>query len=424
VTADARDDAGLAAPPDAAIDVVRTLQGKGFEAYLVGGCVRDRFLGRAVNDWDVATDAEPDVVLSLFDRTIPTGLQHGTVTVMKGTMPIEVTTYRVEVGYSDGRRPDAVHYTRVLEDDLSRRDFTVNAMAWDPVRGKIVDPFAGRTDLTKRLIRAVGRARERFDEDGLRALRAVRFACVLDFEIEPETWTAIPAAMATFRCVSAERIRVEMMKIVDASRVGWGMNALRHSGLLLEFLPEVAEIDDVTWAMVVDGLGSPPPNRLARLAMVMHFARGDLEARCRALRFSKEERRGVIQLLSFRETVPERLRDRPAVKGFVAAVSREAIGSLLSYRMAVGDSSTHGEWAALSDRIDAFDALDAPLHPRELAIDGRAVIEALGVRPSRQIGDTLQILLETVWRDPDSNTKERLLEQLPAAYEAAGQGTT
>ena len=236
----ARDDAGLVAPPDGALAVVRTLHTQGYEAYLVGGCVRDRFLVRAVNDWDVATDAEPETVLDLFERTIPTGLQHGTVTVMQGKMPIEVTTYRVEVGYSDGRRPDVVHYTRVLEDDLSRRDFTVNAMAWDPSSGRIVDPFHGRQDLTDRSIRAVGRARERFDEDGLRALRAVRFACVLDFSVDPETWAAIPATMATFRRVSAERIRVEFMKIVDSPRIGWGVNALRDSGLLAEFLPEVA----------------------------------------------------------------------------------------------------------------------------------------------------------------------------------------
>lgn len=194
-----------------------TLWGAGHEAYPVGGCVRDSLLGRAPGDWDVTTSALPETTLALFDRTVPTGLKHGTVTVLLDGMALEVTTFRREEGYADGRHPDAVTFDATLEEDLSRRDFTVNAMALAP-GGTIVDPFGGRGDLERRVIRCVGDPDRRFREDGLRLLRAVRFAAKLGFDLEPETAAALARNAHCLEKVSGERVKAELEKILLSPR--------------------------------------------------------------------------------------------------------------------------------------------------------------------------------------------------------------
>jgi tRNA nucleotidyltransferase (CCA-adding enzyme) len=202
----------LSAVPAGVRTVLETLTEAGFEAYLVGGCVRDFLLGRPVHDFDVATNAVPDAVCRLFPRTIPTGLKHGTVTVLAEETAVEVTTYRKDVGYSDGRHPDRVVYCTSLQEDLARRDLTVNAMAMD-LGGNVIDPFAGRDDLHARRIRAVGRASERFAEDGLRILRAFRFAAQLGFGIDPDTYAGMQEQAHRLQNVSAERIGDELAKL-------------------------------------------------------------------------------------------------------------------------------------------------------------------------------------------------------------------
>ncbi|MGC4113541.1 MAG: hypothetical protein QM765_02520 [Myxococcales bacterium] len=185
--------------PGEILEVLRKLKTSGFKAYFVGGLVRDRLSGKLMGgDFDVATNARAEQVQKLFRRVIPTGLQHGTVTVLTKNAKAEVTTFRGEGAYADGRRPDSVVFLDDVKEDLARRDFTMNAMAFDPIDQEFVDPFGGAKDLEARLIRCVGKARDRFSEDGLRPLRAVRFASVLGFDIEPETLAAIPATLATF----------------------------------------------------------------------------------------------------------------------------------------------------------------------------------------------------------------------------------
>jgi tRNA nucleotidyltransferase (CCA-adding enzyme) len=201
--------------PAPVVNVLNTLEENGHEAYLVGGCVRDRLLGRPVTDFDIATNATPDKVVSLFPRTLPTGLKHGTVTVLSEGLSVEVTTYRKDIGYSDGRRPDEVAFCNSLEEDLSRRDFTVNAMAMD-VRGHIVDCFGGRSDLASRVIRAVGVPTHRFREDGLRILRAFRFAAQLGFQLDDGTRLGMQQNAEKLLAVSPERIGVELAKIAAA----------------------------------------------------------------------------------------------------------------------------------------------------------------------------------------------------------------
>ncbi len=407
--------AQLEPPPPAAMRVAAALKGAGHEAYFVGGGVRDRLLGRPVNDWDVATDAEPEAVMACVDKAIPTGLQHGTVTVMEDGLPVEVTTYRVERGYTDGRRPDEVLYTRELRDDLGRRDFTVNAMAWDPIAGVVVDPYDGRGDLERRVLRAVGEARERFDEDGLRALRAVRFACVLDLTLDPATRAAIPETMATFRKVSAERIRVELGKILRSPRVAWGLAALRDTGLLAEFLPE-ALAAPAAFERAVAALAAPPDGEISRLALALWGATTDGEAPLRRLKFSTDERRRLMHTLTFRDLDPGVERTDAEVRALVARFEGQAGATdrILAVGAAwarAGDGD--GPWRDLGARIERLGARRGPLKARDLPLDGKAVMRILGVPPSRAVGRILEALLQRVWAEPALNTVEGLTAVLP-----------
>ncbi|MCB9542386.1 MAG: [cytidine(C)-cytidine(C)-adenosine (A)]-adding enzyme [Myxococcales bacterium] len=411
----------LEPPPAWALSVAEGLRGAGFEAYFVGGAVRDRLLGRPVSDWDIATDAEPEAVMGCFARAIPTGLQHGTVTVVVAHQPVEVTTYRVERGYSDGRRPDEVAFTRELRDDLGRRDFTINAMAWDAVAGVLVDPYDGRGDLGRRLLRAVGAAEERFSEDGLRALRAVRFACVLELALDPATRAAIPATMATFRKVSAERIRVELGKILGARRVAWGVEALWETGLLGEFLPEALP----GLGRAVAALGEPPSGEVARLAVLLHGGGSDGDGPLRRLRYGNEERGRLVALLRQRGLDPAVARSDAAVRALVAQVGLSVVDEVIAYRMAlarVDAPEEYAAWQALAARIDAIGARSAPQSARELSLDGKAVMAALGIAPSRRVGRILDALLMRVWADPSLDTPERLRALLPVVAAEVGEG--
>lgn len=401
----------MAPAPEPALKVLRGLKAAGFEAYFVGGCARDRLLGRPVNDWDIATDAEPQQVVDLFDKTIPTGLQHGTVTVMEAAEPFEVTTYRVEIGYSDGRRPDVVHFTRSLEDDLSRRDFTVNAMAWDADAGRLVDPFGGQIDLAKRIIRAVGAADDRFGEDGLRALRAVRFATVLDFEIAPETWAAIPRTLDTFRKVSAERIRVELMKTLLAPRAAWGVGALRDSGLLAVFLPAVARVEAPVWSTLVARIaGITDP--LIRLAALLSPLGKGADRALRALKFSTAERTRVTGCLAFAEVDPAGVTTASAVRALLARIGRSTLPDVLEYHRA---GVLAPEWRGFEARLKSTGAASAALKPSELPVSGKTVMQALGLRPGPVVGRVLEQLLQMTWEDPALLDPEGILEALPEA---------
>lgn len=215
----------------------------GFEAYLVGGAVRDEFMGKGAHDWDVATNAKPEEVIKIFHRVIPTGIKHGTVTVHFMKQAIEVTTFRTESDYSDGRHPDKVEYAGHIEEDLSRRDFTMNAMAASLKDGRIVDPYGGAEDIQKKTIRAVGQPVERFMEDGLRPVRAVRFASQLGFKIEENTWAAIlrEDILKKSAGISLERFRDEFCKILLSPVPSVGLKLLEESGLLKIFVPELLE---------------------------------------------------------------------------------------------------------------------------------------------------------------------------------------
>lgn len=222
------------------LDIVAKLEHGGYKAYFVGGCVRDKLIGRSLHDIDIATSALPEEVMSLFPKTLPTGLKHGTVTVMEGARPFEVTTFRQETGYSDSRRPDEVAFVLDVREDLSRRDFTFNAMAIG-IDGVLVDPFGGEVDLQEGIVRTVGEASDRFNEDALRMLRAIRFAAEFDFKMQPEVWEAIIKHRSKLQQVAIERVSTEWDKMMSGSGPEQACHFLLKSGLLVnlkEPLPE------------------------------------------------------------------------------------------------------------------------------------------------------------------------------------------
>ena len=239
-----------------------TLRGAGYAAHPVGGCVRDLLLGRVPEDWDVTTSALPEQVQQLFDRTIPTGLRHGTVTVVEGEMAIEVTTFRRECGYSDARHPDRVNFDTDLTGDLARRDFTINAMALEEDLG-LIDPFGGQEDLKQRLIRAVGAPEVRFSEDALRILRGVRFAAQLGFAVEQATAAAMGTCAPLVDKVSAERVKAEMEKILLSRQPQW-IRQLVELGVLDRFWSAWRPCD---WNVLAEAEAAPIPRWQAFCAL-------------------------------------------------------------------------------------------------------------------------------------------------------------
>ncbi len=251
----------MKAPPKYVLNILCALDSAGHRAVLAGGCVRDSLLGRWPSDWDIASSASPEEVLTLFPRCVPTGIKHGTVTVLSGGGSVEVTAFRAESGYSDHRRPDSVSFGCPLEADLARRDLTVNAMAMDAA-GEITDPFGGRDDLRRRLLRCVGEPERRFDEDALRMLRTVRFSAQLGFEIEPRTLEAIRALAHLASGLSAERVREELLKTLRSPAPG-----------LVWQLVDLGLLD----ACLAPGDASAPREALDVLpiyARLAHFCRG------------------------------------------------------------------------------------------------------------------------------------------------------
>ena len=364
-------------PPKYVIHILNTLERSGYEARLVGGCVRDTLLHRRPNDWDVATAAAPEAVTELFERTVPTGIRHGTVTVLYGGSACEVTTYRVEGAYSDHRRPDSVRFTSRLEEDLSRRDFTINAMAMDASLA-ITDPFGGREDLSRRLIRCVGDARERFTEDALRMLRAVRFAAQLDFALDSAALEAIAGCAPLCSALSPERVAAELRAVL-ASRDPDMVWLMADLGLLNAWLtPRKGERTH---------LGALP--RCARLA---HFC-SDL-SRCGSITSTDTFLRSLRM-------------DTRSVKICSAAAEILASGSR-DYKRLLRD---YGEDAVLaaypkSRRLRAVLRSGECWSLASLAITG-GELAALGYA-GRELGEELRRLLEHVIDCPEDNRPEIL----------------
>jgi tRNA nucleotidyltransferase (CCA-adding enzyme) len=380
-----------AAVPANVRDVCARIAEAGFQAVTVGGAVRDVLLGREPGDWDIATSAHPDDVLKLFRHTIPTGLQHGTVTIVTGKgveSHVEITTYRGEGAYTDARRPDSVVFGVPLQEDLARRDLTVNAIAYDVAGNAMFDPFGGLVDLEAKLLRAVGVAVDRFTEDGLRVMRAVRFAAQLEFALETGTEAAIRPALPSLSKVSRERVSDELRKLLDAARPSLGLVIAKRTGILDTILPgvelELQRLDAVA-----------PELRLAVLFEKVEDRKRTNEL-LRALKFSNAEADQAAALgHAWREV--RKATDVVGARRVMATLGRERSAGLAAL--------LDGELRA---RVLASLVAKDPLVLKDLAITGNDLMQA-GFAAGRQLGELLGKLLDRVLVDPMLNTREQLL---------------
>ena len=439
--------------PEPVVLLCKRLEQAGFRAWVVGGSLRDLLLGRTPKDWDLATSALPEDTRKLFKRVIPTGVAHGTVTVLWQGASYELTTLRGEGAYSDSRRPDQVFFVKSIEEDLARRDFTVNALAYDPLSDRLTDPFGGIADLERSLLRTVGKPEERFCEDGLRVLRAARFVATLGFDLDPATAAAIPQALGAFARVSKERVRDEWLRTLQAGRPSRGFEVMRESGILNVTCPELMEqvgceqnkyhAYDV-WHHSLACLDASPAAPLQRLAALLHdlgkprtrelsdkthdytfynheTVGADMaDAWLREYRFANEERAQIVHLVRHHLICYSSEWSDAAVRRFVRRIGSEHVEALLTLGRA--DALGKGrpalaELAALDElraRIADSVARGAAFGTRDLAIGGREVMSALGVPPGPLVGRVLERLLEKVLDDPQLNEREALLALLPS----------
>jgi len=426
--------------------IAERVEGAGRKAYIVGGALRDHFMKRgAANDFDMATDASPQEILSLFPHVIPTGIKHGTVTVLSGRHSVEITTFRVEGGYTDGRRPDAVEFVATIDEDLSRRDFTMNAMAYEILSGRLHDPFDGRKDIGAKLIRTVGAPGLRFAEDGLRPLRAIRFASQLGFAIDDGTFSAIGQAIATFRQVSPERVRDELQKILLSPSPSTGLRLLESSGLLGEILPELTpsrgcqqkglhrfDVMDhlflsvdasrrdlvIRLAALFHDSGKPSASALGSDGIPTFHNHEQISVRLassalRRLKLPNETIDSVLHLVKHHMFNYTEDWTDSAVRRFIARVGADKVGPLFDLRMAdsaaiAGAAPDPRLLEPFRRRISALQEGEAAFRIGDLAVNGND-LAGIGIPKGPVMGRILAELLETVLDDPEQNRKEALL---------------
>jgi tRNA nucleotidyltransferase (CCA-adding enzyme) len=405
--------------PPPVLTVLRRLGAAGYRSWLVGGAVRDLLLHRPrdAKDFDVATPATPAQVMALFQRVIPTGIDHGTVTVLHGKSKVEVTTFRGEGAYVDGRRPESVTFHGDLTEDLSRRDFTVNALAFDPIARELRDPFGGRADLRRGVLRAVGDPRERFAEDGLRAMRAVRFSAQLGYDLDAATRAAIPGALDVVRKVSTERIAEELARLIVAPHAERGLELMRRTGLLRVVLPAVAALAPAEQRHSVAGVEALPPEPEIRLAWLLHRGASPADAAriLMGLRMSRrvsEEAAALLRLHACArrgEALGEPVAG-PSLRRWLSEGGRERWPALVALRAveaaALPLRSRRTEQRAvraLAWAIERELAMRPALSVGELALDGRGLMAAVGAEAGAWVGQALRTLLARVIVDPSLN---------------------
>lgn len=429
--------------PDKVNYIIETLMKHGYEAYAVGGCVRDSVLSRTPQDWDITTSAKPEQVKALFRHTIDTGILHGTVTVMLEHEGFEVTTYRIDGEYEDARHPKEVLFTSNLLEDLKRRDFTINAMAYNE-RDGLVDAFDGIGDLKRQVIRCVGCAKERFSEDALRMLRAVRFAAQLGFEIEAETRQAIAVLAENLAKVSAERIQAELVKLLVSQHPEKMLTAY-ETGLTGVFLPEFDVMMKTpqntkhhcyTVGMhTIEAVRQIPADKVLRLTMLLHDVakpecrttddagdhfyghqqKGSEKAKeiLRRLKFDNDTTDRVTALVLWHDDNPE-LREKE-IRRAVSRIGREQYPALFLVKRADILAQSDYRRAKKLAYVDGYEKRYQEIEEKgqcltikELAVTGSDLIAA-GMKPGKEIGAMLKQLLEAVLEQPEKNTKEQLL---------------
>lgn len=426
--------------------IISTLENAGYEAYAVGGCVRDTLLNKEPDDWDITTSATPEEAKTLFPRTIDTGIQHGTITVLMGKETYEVTTYRIDGEYEDGRHPKEVIFTSNLLEDLKRRDFTINAMAYND-RGGIVDAFDGMQDLENKIIRCVGNPIERFTEDALRMMRAVRFSGQLGYEIEPATAEAVKELAPTLSKISAERICTELVKLMVSDHPEY-LHKAYELGMTKIFMPEFdAAMETIqnnphhcynVGEHILHSLTYVRKDKVLRLAMLFHdlgkartrttdekgidhfYGHADISARIaddvmKRLRFDNDTRHKVIKLVKYHDL--KMALTPTGVRRAIVKISEELFPLLLEVKRADFQAQSMYKRDEKEAELLEMERIYTQILEEKncvslktLAITGSDLIAA-GMKPGKEIGEVLQKLLEAVLEDPSLNMKDILIKK-------------
>ncbi|MCR1952943.1 MULTISPECIES: CCA tRNA nucleotidyltransferase [unclassified Clostridium] len=428
--------------------IIDTFYKNNFEAFMVGGCVRDSILNNSPKDYDITTSAKPEDTLYLFEKTIPTGIKHGTVTVLINNNPYEVTTYRTEGKYIDNRHPSSVNFVTDIREDLSRRDFTINALAYNKSAG-LIDYFNGLSDIESKIIRCVGEADKRFKEDALRMLRAIRFSCQLGFDIEEETYNAILNNHELISNISFERIRDELCKILISENASKGLRLLKDTGLLEIILPEIYKLNNFTpkctnhnnniFQHTLNVIDNTYDNLILRLSALFHdvgklntltrnengfyyFPNHNIESSVMTkkilskLRFDNSTINIVCKLIEHHLVLNVNyLPSKPEVKKLLNIIGNENIALLFDLQRA--DINSLDNPKIFLAKVDYIANLvseiidnNEPLKIKDLNISGEILIKSFNLKPGKLIGDTLNFLLNKVLENPDLNTKESLLK--------------
>ena len=380
--------------------ILNTLLHANYEAYVVGGAVRDVMLNKEPHDWDITTNARPEEVKCLFEKTIDTGLKHGTVTVMLNNTPYEITTYRVDGVYSDGRHPDKVAFSSQLRDDLSRRDFTINALAMD-INENVVDLFDGKSDLKNGLIKTVGKADERFQEDALRMLRAIRFSAKLGFTIEENTYEAIKRNANLMTNISQERITAEILNIFNSPNPDY-INHIYETGLYNSFLPEMntfTKTDTLLFAIAVNLTKDID----VRLALLFTMFDVDREQLMRRLKFSNQQIKTILTLIED-ATIP--LKTKASIRKYIASRGLDFAMKMLDYKSIQYHISVQKENEIMQEVVNDKSSIAL----RDLAINGNDLLH-MGYKGAT-IKELLNKAYDYVLENPDKNHKEDILHYI------------
>ena len=437
-------------------EIARILNMEGFQCFLVGGSVRDSIMGFTPNEYDIATNAKPEDVQRIFKYTIPTGIKHGTILVILDDMHVEITTFRSDGNYSDGRHPDKVEYTASIEDDLPRRDLTINAMAYNVLDGTLIDMFDGMKDIKNKIIRSVGNPYERFTEDGLRIMRAIRFATKLNFNIEKETFEAICHSTGMLTSIAYERIREEFNRILISDNPFRGIELLRKTGILVLIMPELMQGFGVSQnkfhkydvyyhilhtIQAVEPLETEELTLLVRLAALFHdIAKPMVQKKVskqeepvyynhevvganvakkimKRLKYSNAEIDFVTLLVRQHMFYYQDEWTDGAVRRFMKAVGIENIKPLLKLREAdrLGSGNRKDKESKaipkLLARIDKIIEEENAITVKDLKINGNDLMKEFNLKPGPIVGKILNYLLDLILDDPSLNDKEKLMEK-------------
>jgi len=445
--------------PKSVSDILKKFRDKKFEIYIVGGAVRDILMGKTVHDWDFTTNATPEEIL----KVLPDGFYDnvfGTVglAVEGFERPFEITTFRTEEGYSDRRRPDKVSWGKTLEEDLSRRDFTINAIALDD-NGKIIDPFGGEKDLKEKLIRAVGDANERFDEDALRMMRAVRIAAELGFTIEDKTFEAIKRNAPLIGKIAKERVKDELFKLLSSSYPYEGIILFRNSGLMNEILPELEKCfgveqksvgrhhiydvgthllmslkeckspDPVTrFATLIHDIGKPQTYKKLETGVITFYNHEMVSTKIAVsiadrLRFSKKEKDKFVTLVRWHQFTVGEMQTDNAIRRFIRNVGKQNLDEMLALRVAdrLGSGAKETSWRLEDFKKRLIEVQKQPFAVADLKIDGNDVMKALNLKPGPKVGEILEKLFEEVVENKTPNERKALLKKLDSNFSKSSQ---